>query len=134
MDYSMDFKPRFILGDLTVNDTNSDKILFNFYDYSKHKDIKCYEKDGETPVPDETIEHVLNKYYCGDDKRLTYHIVYIDSKLVNAPVYRCIAEDPNGLIRFIGYSEFSALHAVEDLENAKKLILGRYYHPQTTEE
>ena len=39
----------------------------------------------------------------------------------------------NGLLYFIGYSEFSALHAIEDCENARKLILGRYWKPDKKE-
>ena len=128
MDYSLDFKPRFVLG---INNTTY--VYFNFYDYDKHKDIKCYEENGTTPVLDETVEYVLNKYYSGNDKELVYYVKYRESKFTNSKVFECVAQDPNGLLYFIGYSEFSALHAIEDCENARKLILGRYWKPDKKE-
>ena len=125
MEFSMDFKPRFILGNKEVGEFD-----FNFYDYDRHKDIKCYDVDGETVVPEEYVTHVLNKYYSKADHNLSYTVNYIDdpkntSKLNK--MYICTAYDCGGFIRFKGYSEFSAPHAMEDCEIARKLILQSYW-------
>ena len=128
MKYSMDFKPRIIFGRF-----RSELIHFNFYDYSKHKDIKCYDRDGESVVAPETMTHLLNKYYSGLDQKLTYHVRYEDDPELGK-IFICRAQDANGLLLFVGYSEFSALQAVEDCENARKLILQTYWKPNEDSE
>ncbi len=116
----MDFKPRVIfMGGLFIDKS----VDFCFYDYSKHHDIKCYERSGEE-IPEETITKTLNKYYSNSD--LTYNIKkeYVYEM---GDIWICRAWDPKNLLCFIGYSELSATHAIEDCENARKLILDRYY-------
>jgi hypothetical protein len=117
----MDFKPRVVFGTF-INQL----VDLCFYDYSKHHDIRCYDKDGVV-VPDEIVTKAFDRYF--GDYDLTYSIQKeYYSEMGYIWVCRAWAE-AKCLLCFVGYSEFSAAHAIEDLENAKKLILGRYYKP-----
>ena len=131
MKYSLDFKPRFmIVMSSTKEDKKSIRIDLCFYDYSKHHDIKCYERDGKE-VSEETVEHIFDKYYSANVNP-TYRIKFEnDPEIGDVWVCRCI--DSNGIAFFIGYSEFSATHAIEDCENAKNIILQRYWKPKKEE-
>jgi len=128
MKYSMDFKPRFMAVFQTTKETDTHgRIDLCFYDYSKHHDIKCYDRGG-VEITKETVEDILDKYYWGNANP-TYDIEFKkDPEIGDVWVCRCIGH--YGMACFIGYSEFSALHAVEDCENAKKLIIDRYYKPK----
>ena len=118
MKYSMDFKPRVIVGKFA-----NQRVDFCFYDYNKHHDIKCYEKSGEE-ISEEIVTKTFDKYYS--DFGLTYYIRKEDDPEMGV-VWVCRAQDPSGMLFFVGYSEFSAAHAVEDCDTARKLILDRYY-------
>ena len=139
MEFSLDFKPRIIFGRFTDKKINSKDHLtayFNFYDYQKHKDIQCYDIDGKSVVEESMISGVLNKYYCGKDNKITYYVSFTDNDTDNPELnntYRCLAADPCGILYFCGYSEFSAYHAIEDCEYARKLILQRYWKPKKEE-
>ena len=123
MKYSLDFKPRVVFVGCMFIDPSID---FCFYDYNKHHDIKCYDRSGEE-IPEETLTKTFDKYYSNSD--LVYNVKHeYDHEMGN--VWVCRAWDPESMLCFVGYSEFSAAHAIEDLENAKKLILGRYYKPK----
>ena len=128
MKYSLDFKPRFmIVSPSTKENEESIRVDLCFYNYFKHHDIRCYERSGKE-VSDKTVEYILDKYYWGNAKP-TYRIKFEkDPEIGDVWVCRCIG--PRGIACFIGYSEFSAAHAVEDCENAKSLILERYYKPK----
>ena len=121
MKYSMDFKPRVVFG------TRISQIVdFCFYDYNKHHDIKCYDKNGEE-IPEKTVLKTFNSNIYYNESDLTYTIkkeCYHD--IGNVWVCRGWA-DSKKLLHFIGYSEISAIHAIEDCENSRKLILDRYY-------
>ena len=134
MKYSLDFKPRFIVMGAKQEDGKSTRVDFCFYDYNKHKDIKCYyiENEEAVPVDNEIVTDALSRFYCNDDTKLQYRIKF-ESDPALGDIWICRAVDPNGIAFFVGYSEYSAYHAVEDLENAKRLILQRYY-PKNSEE
>ena len=130
MRYSLDFKPRFLFGILDNSEENKDNTLyFNFYDYDKHKDIRCYEKDGETEVPAATVSHVLNKFCTEDKTDFVYDIRFIKLAEDLGEVWSAQAIHKSGHLVFFGYSQFSAHHAIEDLEQAKRIILRRYFNP-----
>jgi hypothetical protein len=124
----MDFKPRFMIA-LPSNKENetATRLDLCFYNYFKYHDIRCYDRNGEE-YTEETVEHILDKYYWGNANP-TYSIKFEKNpKIGDVWVCRCIGH--YGTACFIGYSEFSALHALEDCENAKSLILERYYKPK----
>ena len=139
MEFSLDFKPRIIIGRFANKKINAKDQLtpfFNFYDYQKHKDIRCYDIDGTSVVDEALITRNLGKFYCGKDNELTYYIRFESEDNDNPKLnntYRCLASDPCGILYFCGYSEFSAYHAIEDCEYARKLILQRYWKPKKEE-
>lgn len=129
MNYSLNFKPRFMFGIIESEDPEN-HLFFNFYDYDKNKDIKCYERDGKTEVSEETVSRVLNKFCSENKEDFVYTVKY--SKLVDdlGELWRAQAIHKNGHLIFFGYSQFSAHHAVEDLENAKNLIMHHYFNAE----
>jgi hypothetical protein len=140
MKYSMDFKPRVCFV------ASIDRIVeFCFYDYNKHHDIKCYDKNCEE-IPEKTVIKTFDRYYNESD--LTYTIKkeyeignewdrYLNEsdltdtikKEYEKGIWICHGwTDSKKMLHFIGYSEISPIHAIEDCENARKLILDRYFY------
>ena len=126
MNYSLNFKPRFMFGIVDSGDPNN-QLYFNFYDYSKNKDIKCYENDGETEIEKEIVSRVLNKFCSEKAEDFVYEVKYTKLAGDLGDLWWAQAIIKEGHIVFFGYSQFSAKHAVEDLETAKKLIMDYYY-------